>query len=341
MLQGDNSHEAAQMKIKKWPSENPAEDQWTILNQYCYPRNIERYIRDRKGEMPAKATTEYVAGCLQQAGRFFAAVGTAPLDIAPIIGYYGASALLGGTLALLSGARPTINSHGMKLEQTPQRHRRLGQIGVVTGGSVTGALRVFAAQFSPLSPISGGQRWRLLDLLGWVPDLRDEFRLCYPTARPATLAVELVPTDDGVVERVPLEDIAAIGNPAAVLARIEGLDAFYIQPQVLASFAVLRRKVGSEGLPTYTVSGDKYFPLAHLRDGRKVTFALPIVMFMALFALGHLARYHPDRWNPFVRSDETGERLAIERFLSIASRQLPNLMLNEIVGERVEFAAHT
>jgi hypothetical protein len=58
---------------------------------------------------------------------------------------------------------------------------------------------------------------------------------------------------------------------------------------------------------------------------------------MGLFAFGYLSRYYPERWNPFVRSDETGEKLVIEGFLLICQRYLPNLVLNLIYGERVQF----
>jgi hypothetical protein len=58
---------------------------------------------------------------------------------------------------------------------------------------------------------------------------------------------------------------------------------------------------------------------------------------MGLFMLGYLSRYHPERWNPFVRSDNTGERLVVERYMAICARYLPNLVLNEIKLRRVQF----
>ena len=62
-------------------------------------------------------------------------------------------------------------------------------------------------------------------------------------------------------------------------------------------------------------------------------------MLMILFALGNISRYNPELWHPFVRTDATGERLVVERFLSLATRWLPNLVLNAIRGESVRFTA--
>ncbi len=60
-------------------------------------------------------------------------------------------------------------------------------------------------------------------------------------------------------------------------------------------------------------------------------------MFMGLFALGYLSRYHPEVWHPFVKRDESGERLVVEKLLSTASRFLPNLILESMYGYRMQF----
>jgi hypothetical protein len=92
---------------------------------------------------------------------------------------------------------------------------------------------------------------------------------------------------------------------------------------------------------TYSIFGQRHLQIAHIKNGQHLNPNQLIVMFMGLFALGYLSRYHPELWNPFVRSDETGERLVIERFLAICQRYLPNLVLNMIRGERIQFAYET
>jgi hypothetical protein len=60
-------------------------------------------------------------------------------------------------------------------------------------------------------------------------------------------------------------------------------------------------------------------------------------MLMALYALGQVSRYNPALWHPFVRTDATGERLLIERFLTLATRWLPNLVLSAVTKKWTRF----
>ena len=77
--------------------------------------------------------------------------------------------------------------------------------------------------------------------------------------------------------------------------------------------------------------------LPHLKNGKNLNPIQLIILFMGLFALGNISRYKPQIWNPFVRADIIGERLLVERFIAIAKRYIPNLVLNLIRKKRIEF----
>lgn len=62
-------------------------------------------------------------------------------------------------------------------------------------------------------------------------------------------------------------------------------------------------------------------------------------MYITLFALASLCRYHPEKWSPFVLKDTTGERLLIEKFLFFARRIIPNIVLNKIVDNDVQYTS--
>jgi hypothetical protein len=77
--------------------------------------------------------------------------------------------------------------------------------------------------------------------------------------------------------------------------------------------------------------------LNQIKNGRAICPPEEISIAMALYALGFVSRYRPELWNPFVRKDQSGERLLIERFLSVAKRKLPNLLLDRLSGTRTVF----
>ena len=62
-------------------------------------------------------------------------------------------------------------------------------------------------------------------------------------------------------------------------------------------------------------------------------------MYISLFALGSICRYHPERWNPFVTQDSTGEKLLIEKLLYYSRRILPNIVLDRITNNQVLFVS--
>jgi len=62
---------------------------------------------------------------------------------------------------------------------------------------------------------------------------------------------------------------------------------------------------------------------------------------MATYALGYVCRYKPEIWNPFVRMDETGERMILEKTLFITRRMLPNLALNFLLEQNIIFVKDT
>jgi hypothetical protein len=87
-----------------------------MLAQYSYEPNIRRYLAARGHNNPQQTDLEYIAGSLRQGDAYFRAAEDSPLDIAPLLAYYGAVNLLSAAAAMLSaGARLTIKSHGMDL----------------------------------------------------------------------------------------------------------------------------------------------------------------------------------------------------------------------------------
>ena len=60
-------------------------------------------------------------------------------------------------------------------------------------------------------------------------------------------------------------------------------------------------------------------------------------MYVALYGAASLCRYSPQIWNPFIRLDERGEKLLVEKFLEISRRKLPNIILSIIEKREYSF----
>jgi hypothetical protein len=61
-----------------------------------------------------------------------------------------------------------------------------------------------------------------------------------------------------------------------------------------------------------------------------------VVYFAALFILSDVVRYQVEQWKRLLDA-RPGEALLVERLFDVAGRKLPNLILNEVLGELYEF----
>ena len=318
------------------PTENATRDLWRLLNRFSYPTNISRYLQD-KGLQYSQALVQFVAGSFSQSEAYFSAAGSSPLDISPLLLYYGAVSLLAGAAALTKGEKLPIDGHGMAL--IAPGTGRIASAQVVPRGN--GALQQFTDVFSPGCAFANSVPWTLLEILGSVPDLAQDFLDCYEDGDPYTLAIEVVKTDQGWVERLAKKEFTRFGTPDDALTRIESLAESYLAPQITNEYVVLRRKLNSPDIGIYSLFNQKHLQLAHVMNGRTTTPGQIPVMLMGMFSLGFMSRYHPGLWNPFVRHDETGELLLIEKFVAVCHRYFPNLVLNEVSGSRMHFVSNT
>lgn len=192
-----------------------------------------------------------------------------------------------------------------------------------------------------------GGLWSLREILGSIPDLSQDYETCYQGPPPHVIPVVITKAAmqglKFIHERIAMSDLKKYSSPQEVIGLIGGLEDAYITPRynIPSASVPLYYKQDSKETGTYSIFGKKYLQLVHVKAGKRLNPSQLILLYMGLYALGYLSRYYPERWNPFVRGDDTGERLVVERFLAICQRYLPNLALNQIRNARVQFVYET
>lgn len=333
------------MEVMRIPTENPKTDQWKLLAQFVYPTGIRRYMEKQGITDTDSETVEFIAGCIRQAEAYFVAGENSLLDIVPLLLYYGTANLLAGVSGLVTGKRPTITSHGMRLRlRLPMADKaRIADIQVLPEHPRSGALQQFSNIFSDRCLLAKGTSWTVEEILGSIPDLKREFENCYPDALLYTIPIEIIRRSRASLERIVPSDLSRYQDPLDALSRVEGFSSTYLPPQYgnQMDYIVIYRRMGVADIGTYSIFGHKHLQMAHIKEGLHISPNQVILIYMGLFALGYLSRYHPEIWNPFIMSDETGEKLVIEKFLTICHRYLPNLILNVVYGTRIQFVYET
>ncbi|REJ77961.1 MAG: hypothetical protein DWQ47_16530 [Acidobacteria bacterium] len=324
-------------------SEDPNSEQWTLLSQYSYPIHIRRYATAH-GLSFSDDTLSYVAGSIRQSEAYFTAAKSSPLDISPLLLYYGATILLAGVRSLMTAQTPAAKHHGMRFFLPSGTSTRIADFRIRPVRESDGALQEFANVFGDGCVLPGLGDWTMLEIFSSIPDLRDEFERCYEPELTNFVPVETVTDKLGEIEftyhRVRMNTLKRYGDPFKTLSSIVGARVNYIpfRINIPSEHANLyfREKQPSDSI--YSISGQEYLPMNFEKNGQNIRPTQLILLVMGLFGLGFLSRYYPDRWNAFVRTDETGERLLIEKFMSNCHRQFPNLVLDAVRGERLQFA---
>lgn len=320
-------------------TETPEAEQWRQLGQYRYSPNVRRYLAER-GLIPAAAGIEdYVSGSIGQAEAYYNAAKVAPLDISPLLLYYGTTSLLSGAAALMRGHPLPIDNHGMAVS-APAGVTRMSDVEVVVRNTRGSGLHELAGIYGNSPHLPGQSKWTVGELLASLPDLKDDVQLCIPEATPFALRLDTVRKGSFELERILLTEFG-MGEINTTLARVVGFSGAYLRPQHVADAIVLYRKINGIPISTESLSGQTVLLVGHDKGGTLNTPGQVLTVLMALFALGSVSRYNPTLWHPFVRTDATGERLLIERFLSLVIRWLPNLVLSAITHEWTRFTSQT
>jgi hypothetical protein len=245
--------------------------------------------------------------------------------------YYGASNLLNAVGVLKTGNSLGIEGHGMTVSVSED----IGGISLKTNNPSSGALQKYSSIFSNGLEIADGSDWSFKEVISGVFDLKDDFEATYPEESSISIPVEVLKQKNSDLYRIPLKEIS---EDKINFASIDGFSENYLRPNKANNYLILRRKLNSkDDCCRYSLLGKRYFSQSFNKGGGKTPS--PIMMYhMGLFILCSACRYSPAVWHPFILKDQTGERHLVDKFLSLAFRHFPQLVLESLLGERIIFS---
>lgn len=325
-------------------TEEPEKELWRSLLQYSYKANIKRYFDENsivveKAESQLDNVCNSVAGALLQADEYYKASKVVSLQVEPLLLYYGTTNLLFALYVLTTGEVPVITNHGMHIEADGS-HEYLADTHIIFNHPADGGIHKFADCLGSTIDLCKCSKWTLVDFFDSIAEIRDDFERCYQNKQSKVIPLNVVDTPDGIVEKIYVRDESI----ESVVNNVEGFSSAYLKPQRVQgrnteSYYVLRHKLNGTDIQQISYSGQPYLQVAHKINAQLLTVAKELNMYISLFALGSMCRYHPEIWNPFVTQDSTGEKLLVEKLLYYSRRILPNIVLNRIRNEQVSFVS--
>lgn len=330
-------------ELKEIFTEDPENEQWQMILNFAYTRNIKEFFKDRNINIKNDKILGNIVGSIMQAREYFMASKKVSLYTSPLLLYYGISNLLLGFLSLSTGRLLDIENHGMRLTKNKKQLIRIADAEIRLCNPDKGALSQFCKVFAKDSMLSYSDTWTLLEILGSIPELKQDFEFCYRDAHAYSIPVEIVKRKNDYLERIKPTDLAKFKDIGDVFSRIENFSKCYLQPQYSDQIGhiILRKKISGKIIGIYSISGQKFLQIAHVKSGQNIIFPTIIYMYMGLYTLGYLSRYNPGIWNLFIRNDHTGEKQLITKFINLSRRFVPNLVLNYLYGMRINFVSHS
>ena len=322
-------------------TEEPEQELWRSLLQFSYRTNILRYFDENKIEKSEKddILANSIAGAILQADEYYKASKTVSLQVAPLLLYYGTTNLMFALSVLLTGSVPEIKNHGMHIAVYPNKEF-IAETGITFDHHEDGGIHIFSGNLGFEANLCEYRSWDLGEFLDSIAEIRDDFKLCYRDRKSHIIPLDVIKTPDGIVEKIFLDEEETV----PLLAMIDGFSSAYLTPQRASSrsdgsYLILHHKMTGKPIHQIAYSGQPYLQVGHVKSGKKLTIPKEINMYVALFTLGSLCRYHPEKWNPFVTQDSTGEKLLVEKLLYYSRRMLPNIVLNKILKQQVSFVS--
>ncbi|RIE06803.1 YaaC family protein [Candidatus Cryosericum terrychapinii] len=324
-------------------SEHPETTQWEMLMQYSYELNVAKELSRRRHSGP-ESLPAAIAGAFSQAYEYFHTSSASSLYTSPLLVYYGMANLLSGACQMMAGSLLEVEGHGMSMLPIPKDRppEHLADVTICPSASATGALSVFGHLLCPQLDISRLGDWTLSELFARIPDLYDEYYGFYRASFPGLIPVARGTDGRVVVDRVEPELLERYPQLPEALDAIPGLSSAYLDPQDVnmgGHRIVLYRRSSGSDITLRAVSGSLFLCTGHGPTHANPAPIQEILLYMTSFALSFLSRYHPELWNPFVKTDFTGERLVFAKCVDVTRRTFPNLVLNQLLGYSVEFGS--
>jgi len=319
-------------------SEKPFDDIWLRLLRFTSHGNLAQHRpRNSGAALDAEGSAEVSASC-QQAHEYFRAALSATLATAPLQLYYGMASLLKAATILVNGACGDIGHHGMTAAEIPSGGK-IGDVSLVVHAMKAGGLLEYAGTLQPGNRLGGKQSWSLAELLGSVPDLFDEHAAAYGGSELGhCVPIERVlQSDSKIADRIDLTRVPDLEN---LIPKIEHFSERYLTPQHPAGspFMILRPRLNvALDITETALSGRRFLLVGHTKEGRLVTLTPVVAMFMGMFILGTLSRYHARRWSSFLDDTQDDERHLVEMSIRMCIRTFPNMALDFIVGRKHVF----
>lgn len=321
-------------------TENIEKTIWEYLERFTYTDLVKNYaFQLRKKEIEDKVINN-ISSSILQAKEYYLAAKRSTIQISPLLVYYGTINLFSALYSLKTGEIAEIENHGMFLCKDYENTGYISECRMKGQNPAKGALSVFSKELFDVSDVTQLGMWSLKELLSCIPDIENDFQEIFGKDNLHVLPIKKEKFDGLELHTIERTYLKRYKTAKGFMNDVPGfLDRYMDCSNSFRDFIVhLWIKQGSiQGITVKSIEELNFLPIYLRKNGKKVNLPILLYNYMALFILASLCRYCPDKWNPFVLRDTTGERRLLVKYIHYCERAIPNFVLNEIHAKNYIF----
>lgn len=327
-------------------SDNWKEEIWNYI-KYCEnEENLKRYYKDNTGRESNARRVQHVKFCISQARSYFESSKNAPVNVKPLIQFYGVSSFAKAIILLLSKFNPSQisdihNSHGISLNFSsadkdlghillkvnkngvfPQFNNIVKNQGYFNVNMIkqdsSGTNSKFFKYKSSDSTLLSGNNFNAKGLLSCLPEIAMHYYLNYRERNNVFLLNKSEINIDNMV-KLEVKDF----DMTSYTTVDEGIlkKHFPTRPSLHKLTSSFLFDKTTDYIPIYrAVTGEQYL----IGDINNITINEISVLYLISFILGMVVRYRPDTWERIISQ----EGALIYGFLELCQTKFPLLAIN-------------
>jgi hypothetical protein len=335
-------------------TDDPYQTMWGHLRLLSHEHNARQLLSGKLGKQRYLAPpgpdlldrkAAQVSYCILQAHEYYKAAEAVTIHTSPLLYFYGMLSLAKAVIVANDPVKllDDVKYHGLKYDRASGRASTLEDRTALLSGGVFDELTGVICNFR----YPRGAVFRLKDVLSISPELAQVYELYYgePSRTLYSYAARVLSSDPYLVElwvTVPdasdafehIPELAEFLEPAQSLVHGQAVR-LTPKPGVLFPKDLIK-----EYLP---VVGGKYVVggLLYACQGSPSSRYLtpPLADYIAMYILSDCVRYQQDLWGSIVQGKTTGALGLVDLFIAVSKRRYPNLILDQLFGERFEYGS--
>lgn len=308
-------------------SEIPVKEIWSRLGYFEIEHNAKEFLKNNNKELAEEdlvTTAKRLAFTMQAAREYYESAALVSLLTKPLLVFYGMGALSKVLFMATYSKKSPSKGHGLETPNQKDFEEDFSKLS--TKVKRDGTFPQFHSCYSTEKLTN--MIFNLKELLSVVCEIKVEYETVY---HEKSRAINVRKDDFG---------LRLVDTELDKYELVKELPKYFPFGEKSQRFKNSVRIGIAEKLTTIrALTGEEYLILPLRKHDKVLLLPEMSIHFLIMYLLGMVSRYYPKEWGEIIEGKTSGEPYIIRKFLEIAIRKFPNLVLNSLWNRNFIFVS--